>query len=345
MATRHRTVAWAKDPEVSRLAAELTAAREDLARRVVRGPGADPPERYKSLVLQRSRAKGPSRTKPRREESRFSQRAVTESGEPGRRESGPSAGRRAGGVCPLSPPSVGRAKAGREISVVDSVVPGAGLAQRRERSRRGAAGHRRKRSTRWCPRWQEQIGQEALAPGRASRRTEATYRLTATELRQKVWDPVAPHLKGAKSVFLVPDGSLQLVNFAALPMGETSYLIETGPRHSLPVSRARPGADGTDNANGGLLALGSPAFDDTGCFCGAETGTAAEHRSRRVRRSAETVLTARTFESMRFAPLPDSAREAQDIVALWKKTNKFIPPRRPGPLSEWAGRDGRRVQA
>jgi CHAT domain-containing protein/tetratricopeptide (TPR) repeat protein len=319
MATRHRTVAWAKDPEVSRLASELAAAREDLARRVVRGPGADPPERYKSLVLNA------------REQKDRAERSLAEKSLAFRNEQI-------------------RNRANLDDVSAALSLDGALVAFVRYRSFQLAGERPKAKPPAWVPaylalvlrggerdpalvplgraeaidalvsRWREQVAQEALAPGRASRRTEATYRLTATELRQKVWDPVAPHLQGIKSVFLVPDGSLHLVNFAALPVGQTNYLVERGPLiHYLSAERDLV-LTAPEHANGGLLALGSPAFDDTGSFAALkpETGGGIELAAGATFRGSRPDCV--TFESMRFAPLPDSAREAKEIVALWEKT-------------------------
>lgn len=321
MATRHRTVASAKDPDVSRLAAEVAGAREDLARRVIRGPGGDPPERYKSLVLD-------ARQRKDRAEQSLAEKSLAFRNE--RRRN-------------LANLDDVRAALPADAALVAIVRYG---------HHRLAAQRPKGKLQVWVPsylalvlrngesdpnvvplgsataiddlvsRWHEPIAQEALAPGRASRRAEAAYRLAATALREKVWDPVAPHLKGAKSVFLVPDGVLQLVNFAALPVDQTSYLIETGPLiHYLSAERDLV-RRATENANGSLLALGSPAFDDTGSFAALKPQTgggntpAAGGTFRGNRPDCET------FESMRFAPLPDAAREAQEIVGVWKKTGQ-----------------------
>jgi hypothetical protein len=200
MATRHRTVAWANDPDVSRLAAELTAAREDLARRVVRGQGADPPERYKSLVLNA------------REQKDRAERSLAEKSLAFRNE---------------------QVRSRADLEDVRAALPldGALVAFVRYRSYQLTGQVSARRRLVWTPsfvalvlrsgesepalvplgpaetidalviRWREQVAQEALAPGRASRRTEAAYRVAAAELRQKVWDPVAARLQGAKVRF------------------------------------------------------------------------------------------------------------------------------------------------
>ena len=319
MATRHRTVAWAKDPDVSRLAAELVAAREDLARRVVRGPGAEPPERYKSQVLD-------ARQQKDRAERSLAEKSLVFRNEQIRNRANLD-----------------------DVSAALS-LDGALVAFVRYRSYQLTSQKPTGKPPAWVPaylafvlrsgesdpalvplgkaeaiddlvsRWREQVKQEALAPGRASRRTGATYRVTASELRQKVWDPIAPHLQGSKSVFLVPDGSLHLVNFAALPIGQTSYLVEKGPViHYLSAERDLvPTAP--EHATGGLLALGSPAFDDTGSFSALKPDAGGGTKLPAGATFRGSPPNCVTFESMKFAPLPDSAREAQEIVALWGKT-------------------------
>ena len=53
--------------------------------------------------------------------------------------------------------------------------------------------------------------------------------LDERRLRELIWDPLAEALSGAGRVFVVPDGMLQLVNFAALPDRDSSYLVESAP--------------------------------------------------------------------------------------------------------------------
>src|SRR5262249_14564729 len=49
----------------------------------------------------------------------------------------------------------------------------------------------------------------------------------AEELRRLVWQPLEPHLKGARVVLIAPDGALTRLPFAALPGSRPgSYLLE-----------------------------------------------------------------------------------------------------------------------
>jgi len=164
-------------------------------------------------------------------------------------------------------------------------------------------------------RWRETTAREALAAGRASKAGEASYRKVAEELRRAVWDPVARHLGAAQHVFIVPDGALNLVTFAALPVGGTGYLVEGGPTlHYLPAERDLLGPDKV-NSRGGLLALSNPDFDDRQLFAalGSPRSGATTAAAFRGSRSA-----CGSFQSMHFERLPASAQETGQIVRLWE---------------------------
>jgi CHAT domain-containing protein/tetratricopeptide (TPR) repeat protein len=163
---------------------------------------------------------------------------------------------------------------------------------------------------------------------------EKAYRQVAWELRRRVWDPVAPDLRGARRLFIVPDGSLNLVDFGALPDGEAGYLVESAPlMQQIPAERdlarggrpARPGE--------GLLAVGGPSFDDTSLFASLASRDASPKPApemRLVRVSLPEAGPSRgscgAMRSARFEDLPGSRREAQEIAELWQGGSA----RRPG---------------
>jgi CHAT domain-containing protein len=150
----------------------------------------------------------------------------------------------------------------------------------------------------------EKVADEAGDPGRAPHRSEQLYRDAAARLRQKIWDPVAPLVGAAERVFLVPDGDLNLVNFAALPTGASAYLIEKGPLlHYLSSERDLLTPASPPSSQRGLLALGNPAFD-----------TRPEALSAQLRGTNCSAL-----QNLRFDRLPNSAREVQDLAALWRE--------------------------
>jgi tetratricopeptide (TPR) repeat protein len=85
----------------------------------------------------------------------------------------------------------------------------------------------------------------------------------ATELARRVWQPLRPHLSGAHTALLAPDGVLCGLSFAALPGGKAhTFLIEevalgyvTSGRHPLELAAADDGPRGQ-----GLLAVGGLSY-------------------------------------------------------------------------------------
>jgi tetratricopeptide (TPR) repeat protein len=91
--------------------------------------------------------------------------------------------------------------------------------------------------------------------------SEAASRAAGQRLEDAIWTPIARKVEGAELVFVVPDGSLHLVNFAALPVGASDYLLDRGPRfHALGGAGSRSPRQAPSSGSG-LLALGGPAYD------------------------------------------------------------------------------------
>jgi CHAT domain-containing protein len=151
------------------------------------------------------------------------------------------------------------------------------------------------------------IAQEAQDPGRAPRQSEEAYRHAAASLRARIWDPLTPYWKGAKRLFLVPDGALHVVSFAALPAGR-GYLVESGPLiHYLSAERDIA-ADSTPAEGRGLLLVASPAFDSGPALASAGRGF----------RGATAACDA--YRNLHFDPLPGAAREASSVSAIWRQS-------------------------
>ena len=167
----------------------------------------------------------------------------------------------------------------------------------------------------------QQLEQESMAAGRVSTRGEAAYRRVAGELRQQIWDPLAAHLPSVTRVFIVPDGALHVVSFAALPTVQSQYLVETGPMiHYLSAERDLVPATSDRLSGEGLLALGGPAFDE---FAAAPAPAPAFFRGNGSPCSA--------FQSMRFDPLPASVVEVDQVVTLWNIAHRLqVGPAPPG---------------
>jgi CHAT domain-containing protein/Tfp pilus assembly protein PilF len=280
MAGRHKTARESVDPATRDTWKKLDAARRQLANLVVRGPGAAParyPEEFASArraveSLERELAKESAATSKRLESTTASipelARALPDRSalvaytayEDGREAKYAAFVLRAGS----------NAVAGTALGNADAIDAAV-------------------RS------WRIEARPTAAMPA-----DEARYRRTARTLRRLIWDPLASHLEGIDRVFVVTDGSISLVGFAALPSHSGHYLVDDGPLlHYLSAERdlLRP-----DESSGrGLLAVGDPAF---GNGPGLSPSKCVDLRTA-------------TFD-----PLPGTRRESQRVVSLW---NAHVP--------------------
>lgn len=159
-------------------------------------------------------------------------------------------------------------------------------------------------------------------PGDRSRADDA-FRAAGATLRRLVWDPLEKYVTGVQQVFVVPDGALQLVNLSALPSrtGIRRFVVETGPPIHLLVTerdlvhRPEDASQGT-----GLLAVGGVDFGSTtaipSAFWASRAADGAPVPGPRHFRGGLTRC--RAFSSLEFAPLPATAREVEQISALWE---------------------------
>jgi len=152
---------------------------------------------------------------------------------------------------------------------------------------------------------------EAHSNGLGSTRNERAYRQSGDALRKAIWDPLRPALAGAKLAFVVPDGMLNLIPFAALPDGK-GYLVDHRPViHMLSSERDLIPAEAAPKKVG-LLAIGSPEFEQ-----------AALQKASSPLRGGQVDCEA--FSAMQFGPLPASLGEVRDIATTWKKWNRQEP--------------------
>lgn len=170
--------------------------------------------------------------------------------------------------------------------------------------------------------WRNDIREEA-APARASSTAlRPKSRASGVALRRLIWDPVAPFLMNANRIFIVPDGSLNLVPFVALPVGQRSYLIEHAPVIHYESSErdliAAPMDDGP--AEQGLLAVGGPAFDDTTLFGSARAAPpvpSGRRPTQMVTRSGVAPCYTSSGMQGTFSPLGGTLKEVRDLASVW----------------------------
>jgi len=301
MSARHRFVGRTESPEIRGLWRDFTTARQRLANLYVRGPGDGPEGTYRRL-LDESRA-----------ETERAEQALAAASAPFRRE---LAARRVG------------------LAEVEAALPADGalvaflrsedrylafvLAPELERPAIRALGPEREIEDR-IARWRREV----------TGHSETRYRRAGERLREAIWDPVAPLTAGARRVFVVPDGALHLVSFAALPVEDGGYLVEREPvLHYLSAERdlvVRTGdgpAGGRGRASprreGGLLALGAVAFDaPVAGSQAAENGAGALSGPGALYRGPRSACEA--FRTLRFERLPGTGAEVRTVAEIWRE--------------------------
>src|SRR5262249_55543906 len=77
-----------------------------------------------------------------------------------------------------------------------------------------------------------------------------------TELRRLLWQPLLPHVAGARAVLIAPDGVLARFPFAALPGSQPgSYLLEEVPIAVLPAPALLAPPSAASSGSASLLLL------------------------------------------------------------------------------------------
>jgi CHAT domain-containing protein len=156
---------------------------------------------------------------------------------------------------------------------------------------------------------------------------EARLLSAGADLRQALWDPVARLAQGSRRFFVVPDGSLFLIPFEALPGSlDGTYLIEDGFEiHRLVSERDLLRRQNREPRPQSMLAVGGPDFD---------AGDRGERVARRISRQDPSLFTRvrdtstrffREFlrdpclggDTLYFLPLPAARDEAAEVAAIF----------------------------
>jgi CHAT domain-containing protein/Tfp pilus assembly protein PilF len=290
MALRHRVIVSLDDPAAARLGREMALARARLAHVVVRGAGDGSLERYQKLLEEARRAKeGAEEALAARSLAFREERSRAAVGLREIREALPA------NAAVLSYVRYARGQEARYAAFVlragrdPELIP---LGSARPVEDAVAAVSRA-------------IAWESRAPGVAPKRSLARYSRAAAALRGRIWDPVAGSLAASEMVFVVPDGMLHLVNFAALPGADGGFLVEGRPLLHLLSAERDLVSGGADVPGDGLLLVGAPEFRSGG-----------ERVARQGFRGATPGCGA--FRDFRFSALPGARREVQTIASLWK---------------------------
>ncbi|UCF69010.1 MAG: tetratricopeptide repeat protein, partial [Acidobacteriota bacterium] len=336
MAARHRTISGSEDEKIGSLLAEWASARARLANLTVRGLAGQDPDRYRAMLDE-------ARGKKERVETALAAASASFAAEQQRTRLGLD---EVAASLPAGSALVAFALYGRNASLheldtapaepgtpTDDAVridPWATEPAYVALVLKGAA-----RTVSAVPlgpaepidelvsAWKNEAAGGLRVYGRTPEQSQAAYRQAGDALRRAVWDPLAPALSGAARVFLVPDGALHLVSFASLPVEDGQFLIERGPvLHYLSAERDLV-SDGTQQPPGsGLLALGGPDYDQSE----PTAPIASAARSPDTLSDAGLRSGCGSFDTLRFDPLPASAREVEEIVDLWTSAKPSATP-------------------
>ncbi len=164
---------------------------------------------------------------------------------------------------------------------------------------------------------------EGMFPGNPPAIAESEYRLAGEALRKRIWDPVSSRLASARRVFVVPDGVLNLVPLASLPVGRSAYLLEKGPViHYLSSERDLVSSAPPAKRGAGLLALGNADFEGRPLSVSPAGEAGVSPRSPRASGAGSPPFRGRRsacgdFTTLKFEPLPGTEREVEEVVRLY----------------------------
>src|SRR5262245_44776513 len=145
--------------------------------------------------------------------------------------------------------------------------------------------------------WRREVITSIAQSSVGASETERSFRIRGASLRRRCGDPIASQLDGVRRVFVVPDGAINLIPLAALPVAGSGYLLEQGPViHYVSAERDLvPGERPLAESGRGLLAVGGPAFADGSVF--ASLSQTKPANSARVQARAEMASPAGSDDS------------------------------------------------
>jgi len=153
-------------------------------------------------------------------------------------------------------------------------------------------------------RTREAADRQARSGGLGALRNERLYRDAAGALRKRIWDPLLPLVKDAGLALVVPDGELNLIPFASLPLGN-GYMVEgktvihilTSERDLIPAHSVPKKA--------GILAIGNPDFG-------------LSHPAPQASAQSRGSQPCTPIDQLQFEPLPGTAEETSGILRSWQ---------------------------
>jgi len=316
MATRHRSLADADDPEIARLLARWVEARETLANLALRevdpvepGGGRAAADAYRRSLTEAREDKEALERELGRRSARFRTERARESVDlPAVLEALPSDAALVA-FARYAPVDLEPGTASDPAEELVAFVARRGVLSLHPLGEVAAIAER-------VETWHEAA---STPPGSSTSREDRT---PGEELRVRIWDPVADAVGDARQVMVVPDGILNLASFAALPLPDGRFLAETGRAFAYLSAERDLVHDHATPPGEGLLAVGDPDFE-----------AAIELTSRRDPASRATgpggwvpggMAPRRRGDdcpdlaAIRFGALPATREEVDGIAELWR---------------------------
>jgi CHAT domain-containing protein/tetratricopeptide (TPR) repeat protein len=166
-------------------------------------------------------------------------------------------------------------------------------------------------------RWHSAMQDLVRSPGSRPVRKEVAE--LGRRLGARIWTPLQRPLRGTRRVTLVPDGHLHLVNFAALLDSAGRYVVESGQTLHVVSAERDLLREPPQRRAQRMLLVADPSFDEAAALLRAPLNDAGHApgstAAPSVHRGASPCAEVAT---LKFAPLPASRLEAEDLRALWR---------------------------
>ena len=168
--------------------------------------------------------------------------------------------------------------------------------------------------------WRSDISAEAVPSAQAPPgRPVHSSRGSGDVLRRRVWDRLTAYLGDATRVFIVPEGALSLVPFAALPVGQQSSILDTGRViHYLSAERDLVPLPQIPATRRGLLAVGGPSFDDGSLFRIRAKPSLSSSASKLPPMRGGDAQACGSLQAASFQPLNGTLQEVRDLSGFWR---------------------------
>ena len=151
----------------------------------------------------------------------------------------------------------------------------------------------------------------------------------SSRLYKLIWEPIVPKLKDGITLFISPDGGLNLVSFAGLTDAKGDYLIEGHGIHYLSAGRDLMRPRDRESSASGLIAFGDPDYDAPASIRVSDRsasaplkfeGDTAAYSVRNVRSGCTSL------GEMRVTRLTGTRMEVDSIVSYWTRDTRADAP-------------------